>query len=122
MARTSIATANVVGHSATPVSLVSGATAADDSNEMMFLNRHGRSVLFVVTPSGASVDVTIDSVADPYGRVGDLGPTTCAASKIFAFGPFSPGLFTQPSGANEGYTYVDIANVTGSPVLKALAF
>ena len=70
-------------------------------------NNRGGNVLFIISADAdASVNVTIDSVADPYGREGDLGPTAIGNSVIMAFGPFSPRLFNQ-SATDDGFVHVD---------------
>ena len=88
--------------------------------ENKVMNRGGNTLIFFRTIAGESVDVEIDSVADPYGRLGNLGPTSLAAEKIHVFGPFSPRLFNQ-SGVDDGYIYLAYTNVVSTPEIAAMS-
>ena len=120
MARTPIAIKDANANSATPANLGAGATAADAGNDMMFPNVNGNVLLFVITIAASGADISIVGVADPYGRTETLGPSTVGASVQVVFGPFAPGLFTQPSGADVGQTYVNVDNVSGTVSLQGL--
>jgi hypothetical protein len=55
--------------------------AADTSNQNDFLLT-GREILLIDNANVAGQDVTISSVADPYGREGDLTVTVAATSTV----------------------------------------
>ncbi len=123
MARTVIPVKASVADGAAGVEVWSaGAVAADDSNNMLIFAPNGRVIFFVHTIAAEGVSITIVSIADPYSRTGDLGPTAVGASKDYIFGPFSPGLFVQNSGANIGNVHIDISGLTGTPDLQGLSF
>jgi hypothetical protein len=56
-------------------------TAADTSNQNDFLLT-GRETLLIKNEDASSQDVTITSVADPYGRTGDLTVTVAASDEV----------------------------------------
>ena len=79
--------AGIVGVLGTPV-------AANDGE---FDNSVGRTVLILInglgaSSAGATVATTI-SVADPYGRTGDITNPSCAANTVMCIGPYPPFLF-----------------------------
>lgn len=76
-------------------------TAVDSVNGNMFLN-DGQVELRVKNGSGSPVTVTVASVADPYGRTGDI-VQAIPAGQEFAFGDLAPNLFNQRT--------VDVGNV-----------
>lgn len=120
MPRTNIPVLTIKGDQASGVDLTAGGVAASAANDHKLFNPAGRTLLMVFTSSIGAGDLTFVSVADPYGRVEDLGPTTVGASKSFAFGPFANLLFSQQSGADRDYVYVDLANVTAVCTLTGL--
>ncbi len=120
MARVNIPVKVAAMDQAAGVDMTVGAVAPDDSNEHKLFNRGGRVVLLVRTESTSGVSLTFVSVADPYGRTGDLGPTAVGASKLFAFGPFTPLLFNQSSGADLDYIYINAASITGTVAMQGL--
>ena len=127
MARTNIPVTVTNNNGAAGISFNDIDVAIDDANNHMYINRVGSSriiILFLLEES-CTVDVSIISVADPYGRTGDLGPTTIATGAgeedVHIFGPFSPELFSQKSGTDVGKTYIDLANDTGAIRVAALA-
>lgn len=109
---TVVAAANKVG-----VELTASDVAADAANGMYFVNAGGaQTILIVQSASASGADVTIVSVADPYGRTGDIGPATVGAAATVAFGPFEPLLFNQPGGTIN----INLASVTGTVTLVAM--
>jgi hypothetical protein len=64
-------------------------TAADPVNKERFPLTGKEIVLAWNTAAVASSTVTISAVADPYGRTRSVDAVTVAATKIFAFGPFT---------------------------------
>ena len=72
----------------------------DAGNNGEFANAAGRTIVVFVNGMGlASVqatDVTIQQVADPYGRVQNDSAFTVAVDVVGVFGPFPPLLYNQP--------------------------
>lgn len=72
-------------------------TAADATNDMSFAN-DGKTLFFVKNASASPVTATVVSVADEYGRTGDLA-FVVAAGKTGVCGPFRPqGIWNQSTG------------------------
>ena len=71
-------------------------TAGDSSNDHDFDNS-GNDILWVQNEGGGAVEVTIVSVADQYGRTGDIVMSISAAGRGVA-GPFPQTLFNQSGG------------------------
>ena len=110
MARTAIAVQEIAY-------LGSGAinfSAADATNGMMFPN-DGRTVLLVKNDGTSAITATVVSVADEYGRTGDIAPTV-AAGEIRIIGPLRSGLFNQKNGADQGKVYVNFSADTNVKV------
>lgn len=77
-------------------------TAADATNDHKFLN-DGNTELLVVNGGSGACALTVKSVADQYGRLGDL--TLSVTPGHSAVVPsLDPTLFNQA----DGYVYVDI--------------
>lgn len=72
-------------------------TDADSVNDHEFDNSSGDVILLVDNTSGGALVATVVSIADPFGRTGDLTVTTAATSKSIV-GPLQSILFNQ-SGA-----------------------
>ena len=124
MARVNVPILDAAKNLAAGLDLTAGSVAADVTEDHKLLNRTSRVILFVWTAAASGVDISFDSIADPFGREGDAseeGPTTIAASKFFAFGPFSPGLFTQKTGTYVNYLQVNLANLSGTVKLVAIS-
>lgn len=119
MSRGTIAVLTVKANQAAGVDLTSGAVAANASGHKMF-NPAGRTLVVCYTDATGTVDLTFVSVADPFNRLGDLGPTTVGNSKYYAFGPFTNQLFSQQSGADLGYLYVNEATINANAKLNGL--
>ena len=79
--------AGIIGVLGTPV-------AANDGE---FDNTVGRTVLIYINGMGASSGqatvITTISVADPFGRTGDITNPSCAANTVMCCGPYPPFLF-----------------------------
>jgi len=118
MAYTAVTVNAADANGATGVDLDAAFAAITVENKVM--NRGGNTLIFFRTLAGETVDVEIDSVADPYGRLGNLGPTSLSASKLYVFGPFSPRLFNQ-SGVDDGYIYLAYTNVVDTPEIAAMS-
>lgn len=76
-------------------------SAVDAVNGNMFPN-DGQVELRVKNGSGSPVTVTVVSVADAYGRTGDIVQVIAAGAE-YAFGDLAPALFNQRT--------VDVGNV-----------
>jgi hypothetical protein len=106
MPRTAIAITDVT---AQPPSVSLLTVAADSVNNNMFLN-DGRTILTVSNPTGGALSVTVVSVADRFGRVGDL-VVSIPANTTKIFGPFIQSVWSQ-SGADIGNVYVNPASAS----------
>lgn len=62
-------------------------TAADTVNKEQFVST-GKELVIAHNTGGSPYTVTITSVADEYGRSGDITAYSVAAGAIAAFGPF----------------------------------
>lgn len=69
-------------------------TVADTTNGNYFINS-GKELLFVENTGASSVTVTLDYVADSYGRDGTK-VITVAASTTKVIGPFTKDLYNHP--------------------------
>lgn len=74
-------------------------TNADAVNGMYFAN-DGKTVLLIKNGDVATHTATVTSVADPFGRTGDVAMATIAGATNAA-GPFPPNLFTQRDGTGQ---------------------
>lgn len=119
MTRINVPVLTLLGNAASGVDLTSGAISASASNHKLY-NPAGRTCLVCYTDSMGAVTLTFTSVADPYGRTGDLGPTVVGASAFMIFGPFSNQLFSQQSGADQDYLYITAASITAAAKLNGL--
>lgn len=72
-------------------------TTGDDVNDHDFENT-GDEILWVQNDGAGTVQVTVSSVADPYGRLGDVVFTVAATTGRGCAGPFVPPLFNQSTG------------------------
>lgn len=71
-------------------------TTADAGNDHDFDNS-GNDFLWIQNDGGGAVQVTVVSVADPFGRTGDIVMSVGAAARGVA-GPFPQPLFNQSGG------------------------
>lgn len=72
-------------------------TTGDDVNDHDFTNT-GNEILWVQNDGAGTVLVTVVSVADPFGRTGDVAFTVAATTGRGIAGPFVPTLFNQTNG------------------------
>ncbi len=72
-------------------------TAGDDVNEHDFTNT-GNEILWVQNDGAGTVLVTVVSVADPFGRLGNIVFTVAATTGRGCAGLFIPTLFNQSNG------------------------
>jgi hypothetical protein len=92
--------------------------AADAANDMMFKN-DGHTVLHVKNGGAGAISVTVVSIADPYGRLGDVVVSVPAAGERI-IGVFKDFLFNQkPGSTNAGKIHVDF-DVDTSVTVAAL--
>lgn len=80
-------------------------TAADTVNKEQFALT-GREIVIIHNTGASSRTYTITSVADPYGRLGDITAQTIAAGAIHTVGPFGL-LGWQQTG---GFLYLEASN------------
>lgn len=69
---------------------------ADQANGNKFLN-DGRTRLVITNGDGSPRTATVTSVADPFGRTGDVA-VIVTNGKSAVIGPFDPLLFNQADG------------------------
>ena len=124
MARDTIVVTNTAIH--TPGGVGSAGVLAtlalpSAANDAKFDNALGRALLLFINgfggASSVSVTITIKSVADAFGRSGDL-EIVVAPGQVAVCGPFPPALFNQKSGTDIDKVYVDYAPGSG-PTLDA---
>ena len=92
MARTQIPVQTITKNTAAAAAFMD----ADGSNGMYFVN-DGKTELLVQNGGGSSCTVTVHSVADPYGRTGDLTPAV-AAGALLSVPEMDAILFNQQLG------------------------
>jgi hypothetical protein len=106
MARTAITPQIIVRDQNAAVTFV----AADAVNGMTFVN-DGNTELLVNNGGGSPCTVTVHSVADPFGRTGDLTPAVAAAA-LEAFPVLDPVLFNQPGSSQVNVDFSEGTSVT----------
>ncbi len=79
--------------------------AADPTNKNQFVAT-GADLVFAHNTGAGAATVTINSVADPYGRTGDISSYSIPAGGYAVFGPF-PSLGWQQS---DGYIYLEASS------------
>ncbi len=114
MPRVAIAVQTVPKNGGAVVIAPAALTAADAANDHTFVN-DGATLLMAINEDASPNAVTIVSVADEFGRVGDVLMTVPAATAgvpgVGIAGPFDRELFNQPAADN--LVNVDIAADTG---------
>jgi hypothetical protein len=85
-------------------------TAVDAANGMSFLN-DGQTVLAVKNADASSKTVTVRSVADEWGRTGDVA-CIVSAGGVGILGPFTPAIFNQ----GDGTCNVDFSAATSTTI------
>ena len=83
-------------------------TEADTSNKEQFVST-GNELIMAWNTGGSERNVTITSVADEYGRTGNIAQAV-AANSIYTFGPFPKHGWTQ-AGTNYIYLEADHTDV-----------
>lgn len=86
-------------------------TTGDDINDHDFLNS-GNEFLWVQNDGAGAVQVTVSSVADPFGRLGDIVFSVAASTGRGIAGPFPPALFNQGSTGRVNVLLDDDTGVT----------
>lgn len=104
MARQTLTKSNSPGPNPT-AGVVVTMTAADTTNNEQFALT-GREVLIIHNTGASSYTYTITSVADPYGRLGDITTQSIAAGAIHTVGPFGLAGWQQTGG----YLYLEASN------------
>lgn len=90
-------------------------TAADDTNDHEMVN-DGSTILIAINRAASTPAVTIVSVADEYGRTGDI-TQVLAATELRVFGPFKPKANWNQSN---GKVHIDVVGVATSVAFTAL--
>lgn len=72
-------------------------TAADVANKNQ-ATMSAKLLLIAHNTGGSAYTVTVDSVADPYGREGDITTYSVGAGEYAVFGPFEPAGWRQSDG------------------------
>lgn len=113
MPRTTIATQNVPFES----NATATQNATDQANGMRFL-ADGRTSLIFNNTSGAARTVTLTDAPDEKGRLAPTAKKTIAlpTTGLRIVGPLPGNGWNQTSGADAGYTQVDIDNASGVTV------
>lgn len=74
----------------------------DAGNDAQVANAAGRTIVVFVNGMGAAsvqaTAVTVQQVADPYGRIQNDAAHTVAVNTVGVFGPFPPLLYNQSDG------------------------
>jgi hypothetical protein len=84
------------------------ATSGDAANDHSFTNT-GRELLIMRCSDASQKTASIISVADEYGRTGDVTITCPASTGLSIKGPFPPSRWNQSGGV----VHVDLADATG---------
>lgn len=80
-------------------------TAANTTDKEQF-TLTGRELLLVQNTGASSATYTVTSVADPYGRTGDITANAIAAGAIEVLGPFGLPGWQQTNG----YLYLEASS------------
>jgi len=80
-------------------------TTADTSNDDQFL-ASGSDLVIAVNTGASPATVTINSVADEYGRTGDVSAYSVGAGETAVFGPFPTHGWAQ----SDGYVYLEASS------------
>lgn len=83
-------------------------TAANAAGDMFANN--GKMKFRIKNGGGSSITATVVSVADPYGRTGDLVISVAAGAEV-EVGTLDPALWNQRTG-DIGYVHVSYSSVT----------
>lgn len=121
MARTAVTLNAVTPDSGTGVDVATALAAIEDTDGNYIDNVSGRVLVVVQTEATSGATLGVVSVADPYGRLGDLTSGAIGASALKVFGPFTPLLFNQ-GGASSGRVHFDWTSVTGTVKIAAISY
>lgn len=84
------------------------------TNDARLPNANGKTIFVFVNGLGASsaaaTQVTIQQVADPYGRIQNAAAFSVTANTVGVFGPFPPALYNNSDGEVE----IDYDSVDGN--------
>jgi len=72
--------------------------AAADTTDKNQFTCQGNDLVIAHNTGGSAATITIDSVADPYGREGDITAYSLGAGEIATFGPFKAQGWQQSDG------------------------
>ena len=70
----------------------------------------GKTLVLVHNTFAGAKTVTFTSVADGYGRTGDIATYSIGQDELAIFGPFKAGGWSHGSGA-EGGIWIDVSDV-----------
>lgn len=96
MARTTVPVTTLDGSYTSALKVVTQ-TAADVTNKNQFALAYG-DILLAFNSGAAPHNVTITSIADPYGRLGTITSDAVAAGAVEVFGPFKQEGWKQADG------------------------
>lgn len=96
---------NVQTTGQTPITMQAAAGGGDT-----FQNTDGLA-MFKVIVGATPTSITFHSVPCSHGRTKDL-TVALSANSEYIFGPFTPGLYTDPTTGNVSVTYTSVATVT----------
>lgn len=74
------------------------AMAAADASSLNQFVASGNDLVFAHNTGGSDYTVTISSVADPFGRTGDITTYSLGAGEYAVFGPFKLAGWMQSDG------------------------
>jgi len=81
-------------------------TACDTANGNQFIAQ-GKDLVIIHNTGGSPYTVTINSIGDPYGRLGDLTTISVPAGEYRIFGPVELTGWRQA----DGFVYLTASNV-----------
>lgn len=109
MARTNVVKLVALGSSSAPYAtanaadlVMAAATGSSGSSGNMFVCS-GKDILIAHNTGAGAHTITVSSVADPFGRTGDVAAYSLGAGEYAAFGPFDTTGWRQ----TDGYMYIE---------------
>jgi hypothetical protein len=90
----------------------------DNANGMKFPN-DGKTVLLVKNGGAAPLVVGVTSVADQWGRTGDLSVSVGVGNEAL-IGPLEPSVFNAKSGDDQGNTCLTFDGTHAAMLIAAL--
>ena len=113
MARTTLTKTTPLGSSSAGYAVANAAdltmtacSGSSGSNGNQFVCG-GKDLVIAHNTGGSAYTITISSVADPYGRTGDVATYSLGAGEYGVFGPFDTTGWRQ----TDGYIYLEATNV-----------